>query len=128
MATVITGDQGSFTYSGSDTLVTANFGRWTMNVNRTTSTYAAFGGSLFLSGVGQGVIRGVLNQFHDDDSATPPIPSGASGTLTLIAKTGQAWSFAARLTSMTTGAEASGPIQEVSYEFISNGGTVTKTG
>lgn len=128
MATTITGDQGSFTYTGSDTLVPANFGRWTMIINRTTSTYAVFGGSLLLSGVGQGVIRGVLNQFHDDDSATPPIPSGASGTLTLLAKTGQSWSFPARLNSMTSGAEASGPIQEVTYEFISNGGTVTKTG
>lgn len=128
MATVITGDQGSFTFSGGDTLVPANFGRWTMIINRSVSTYAVFGGTLALSGVGQGVIRGVLNQFHDDDSATPPIPSGTSGTLTLLAKTGQSWQFAARLYTMTSAADATGPIQEVTYEFISNGGTVTKTG
>lgn len=83
---LLTGDSGSITYTGGQTLVVADFGAWDLNSDRPVHEYTPFQWIMTKLAVGQVRGTGTLEAACDTGSATPPIPSGTSGTLTLYTK------------------------------------------
>jgi len=83
---LLTGDSGSFTFAG-QSLTVADFGAWEMNVERPVHEYTPFGYLLTKLAVGQIRGTGTLEAACESGSTTPPIPSGANGSIVLYTKT-----------------------------------------
>ncbi len=83
MAYNLTGESGSFTYSGSDAgvMTAAVFGSWSLSARREEygSTPPAYLMKAHTLGVLQGTI--VAQGFQDNSAAFPPMPNATSGTI-----------------------------------------------
>jgi hypothetical protein len=129
MASYVTGDSGSFTFSGGESLVVADFGRWQAQIERKVFPTTPFGSLMERVTLGRLSVRGSFTGFFAG-STTPPIPANGSspGTLTLLLTSGKSYSFAARIFTLETGANSiTGEPSTQTYGFISCSNATTDT-
>lgn len=134
----ITGRQATFAWSGSpaETTVTTNFNRVLFEVEREwfPTTPPGYLMKRYTPGILN--VTGVIGNWHDSGSATPPIPGGTStppdltiGTLTIAVSSGETYAFKACLVrlSWNVSTESGGPPSVYQYAFISNAQATTDT-
>lgn len=122
----LTGDSGSFTYSGADSPVVADFGVWSATINRAEFNTTPFGFLTPKRTMGRLDARGQILGWVDSTKAPVPANGATPGTLVLKHNGSIAYTFKAVLTRLNTGANSiSGePIQTV-YEFVSSASAST---
>lgn len=134
MAFNLTGESGSFTYSGADAGVMASavFGAWRLKSNR--REYETTPPAYLMESITLGILRGRVSVqgFQDDQAAPPPVPmatSGTLGTLTLYSKaTSKYYTFKARLVDMEFASNSyDGAPQTVHCQFRMCAGSATDT-
>lgn len=113
---VWSGNQGSFTFSGAESLVVANFMHWKAQVKRYGSMVRPFGYSYGRFLHGPLVPVGVIVGYVDD---LPPIPSAQTGTLVLKLTASESYTFKASLVSLDIGTDAVANDRQVqAYSFM----------
>ena len=128
MGNYVTGDSGSFTFSGAEGIVVADFGAWNATFDRNvypTTPFQYQTGRVTLSRLN---VRGSILQWID--ATKPPLPANGSvsGTLTLRVNGSIAYTFKARLfnLSMTGNANTGEPFAP-QYQFVSSADSASDT-
>ena len=125
MASYLTGDSGSFTYSAGETITVANFGRWHARLGRKMFITTPFGylADRYTPGRLEGTVE--VTGWHAPDATPPPVPQAASGTVgTLVlfiqtATVALKYTFKVRMVDLSIGANAiDGSPTQVTYRFV----------
>ena len=131
MAAYLTGESGSFTFSGAESLQVAEFGEWNATIDRKVYPSTPFGYLSDRVTLGRISASGSFTAFFD--GTKPPIPANGStpGTLTLYLKTtstSASYVFKARIFALGTGANSvSGEPIRQTYQFVSCADSTTDT-
>lgn len=126
----LTGTEASFTYTNSAaTLVAADFGSWTLDLDRSEASFTPFGFAMERVAVGPWRARGTLRMAVDSAQATaPPVPSGVAGTLVLKTSTDQMYTFLVVLTQLQARASMTPfDITQAAYTFRGSSAVSTDT-
>ena len=128
MGNYVTGDSGSFTFTGAEGIVVADFGVWQGNFDRKVYPTTPF---LYQTGrvtLGRLDARGQILQWVD--GVAPPFPANGSvsGQMTLNINGSLGYTFKARLYNlgMTSNSNNGDPVAP-QYQFISSTGAITGT-
>lgn len=131
MSVYITGESGSFTFSGAETLQVADFGEWNATFDRKVYPSTPFGYLTDRVTLGRLTASGSFTAFFD--GTKPPIPANGStsGTLTLYLKTSATavnYVFKARVFALATGANSiSGEPVRQTYQFVGSADSSSDT-
>lgn len=126
---LITGDSGSITYTGGQTLIVADFGAWELQEDRPVHEYTKFSYNMVSLAVGQVRGTGTLEAAFDTGSTTPPVPNGTSGTLSLFINGTKKYYGPAILHGLEMGVASRGgaPISVYRYRFSFSSSTSSDT-
>jgi hypothetical protein len=131
MAVYLTGESGSFTFSGAESLLVADFGEWNATIDRKVFPSTPFGYLTDRVTLGRITVSGSFTGFFD--GTKPPIPANGatSGTLTLYLKTTStsvSYVFKARIFALSTGANSvSGEPTRQTYQFVGSADSASDT-
>lgn len=128
MGNYVTGESGSFTFTGAEGIVVADFGAWNATFSRDVFPTTPFQYQTGRVSLGRLNARGSILQWVD--AVKPPLPANGavSGTMTLKINASLSYTFKARLfnLSMTGNANTGEPFAP-QYQFVSSADSASDT-